>query len=267
MVTSSSGKYVLANGTRVYLEDAGSGRPLLLIHGGVGTAQDNFAQHIPLFAKHFRVIAPDSRGHGRTENPHDRLTYGTMADDVAALIRAMDLPRPYVCGWSDGGQIALELAMRYPDIASAYIAGGVCRSLSQKATSALNAIGFLAPGTVDLQKMEESVPALTAKARQLHSPQGNEYWKDLLVAISFLWLTPFEYTESDFTKITAPTLFLLGDRDQFNPLEQIVEMYRFTPSSELAIVPNSDHSLRSDVVRFTEIVLEFLLRQPSGSSQ
>jgi pimeloyl-ACP methyl ester carboxylesterase len=163
--------------------------------------------------------------------------------------------------------MALELAMRYPDIATAYIAGGVCRKLSQEAVGALNAMGFLAPGSIDLQKMEESVPAFMAKAKELHSAQGKEYWRDLLLAISFLWMTPFEYTEREFAKIITPVLFLIGDRDQFNPLEQVIEMYRFTPNSELAIVPNADHSLSLDVARFTDIVLDFLFRHPPVGSQ
>ena len=112
------------------------------------------------------------------------------------------------------------------------------------------------------------MPELMSKARQIHSPQGLEYWKELLVSISSLWLTPFHYKDEDLATIKAPVLFLLGDRDEFNPLEQVVEMYRLIPSSELAIVPNSDHSLRRDVPRFTDIVLEFLMRhQPTGQPE
>ena len=77
------GTHVEANGLRVYYEVHGEGEPLLLIHGGTATSQ-SWASHLPAFTEHFRVIAPDSRGHGRTDNPTGKLGYRLMADDVAA---------------------------------------------------------------------------------------------------------------------------------------------------------------------------------------
>jgi pimeloyl-ACP methyl ester carboxylesterase len=109
-----AGAYIEANGLRVYYEVCGEGEPLLLIHGGTATSQ-SWTSHLPAFTEHFRVFAPDSRGHGRTDNP---------ADDVAALIKALGLQRPLVLGYSDGGQIALELGMRYPGLARALVLGG-----------------------------------------------------------------------------------------------------------------------------------------------
>ena len=265
MSSSPTSQYVSANGISIWVNTLGMGTPLLLLHGGMGTATDNFHDHIPIFARHFRVIAPDSRGHGRTNNPGGMLSYRLMADDIAGLIRALGLSSPLVCGWSDGGQIALELAMRYPGLARAYVAGGVSRTLTEDAVRDLNAVGFLGPGSIDLPRLENSFPNLIAKARQIHSPQGQDYWRDLLLSISTLWLAPWEYKDADLARISTPILFLLGDRDEFNPLEQAVEMYRLAPNSELAIVPHKDHSLRSDVERFTSIVLEFLLRQQASA--
>ena len=115
---SSVGTYVEANGLRVYYEVYGEGEPLLLIHGGTATSQ-SWASHLPAFAEHFRVFAPDSRGHGRTDNPTGGLGYRAMADDVAASIDALGLHRPLVLGYSDGGQVALELGMRYPGLTRA----------------------------------------------------------------------------------------------------------------------------------------------------
>jgi hypothetical protein len=73
---------------------------LLLVHGGTATSQ-SWASHLPAFAEHFRVFAPDSRGHGRTDNPTGELGYRVMADDVAALVDALGLRRPLVLGYSD----------------------------------------------------------------------------------------------------------------------------------------------------------------------
>src|SRR5918998_344841 len=109
---ATAGTYIEANGLRVYYEVYGEGEPLLLIHGGTATSR-SWASHLPAFTEHFQVFAPDSRGHGRTDNPTGELSYRVMADDVAAL----GLQRPLVLGYSDGGRIALELGMRYPGLA------------------------------------------------------------------------------------------------------------------------------------------------------
>src|SRR5215204_7455738 len=78
---------------------------------------------VPHLVDGFRLITPDSRGHGRSTNPVGELFYTLIADDVAALIAALELTRPVVGGYSDGGQVALELAARHPDAASALIVG------------------------------------------------------------------------------------------------------------------------------------------------
>ena len=116
------GRYVSANGLQIYYEEYGQGEPLVLVHGGTETSQIWQAQ-IPTFAKHFRVLTPDCRGHGRTVNPSGTLSYRLMADDLAAFVHAVGLQKPLIYGYSDGGQIALEVGMRYPDLAQALVVG------------------------------------------------------------------------------------------------------------------------------------------------
>src|SRR5512138_1536772 len=113
--STQNGHYVEANGLKIYYEGFGSGEPLILIHGGMAIGK-SFAPEIPAFSKQFRVIVPDSRGHGKTDNPGAEFNYRLMADDTASFIKALGLNRPLLCGWSDGGQIALELGMHYPEL-------------------------------------------------------------------------------------------------------------------------------------------------------
>ena len=111
-LATGAGHYIEANVLDIYYEEYGSGVPLLLIHGD--TLNHNmWEQHIPEFARHFRVIAPDSRAHGRTKNSGAILGYRLLADDSVALIQALGLVRPLMCGSSGGGQIALEMGMNY----------------------------------------------------------------------------------------------------------------------------------------------------------
>ena len=119
---SPLGHHVQANGLEIYYEEYGGGEPLLLLHGGTLSSR-SWQAHAPAFAQHFRVIAPDSRGHGRTRNPTDELSYRLMADDLAAFVQALGLNKPLLCGFSDGAQIAMEFGMHYPDLAKALVAG------------------------------------------------------------------------------------------------------------------------------------------------
>ena len=121
----SENKYVEANGLNMFYIEKGKGQPLILLHGGIGTAEFNWSKQIEFFSKDFRVLAIDSRGHGRTDNPTGEFSYKLMADDVAALIKALNLENPFVMGWSDGGQIVLEIGINYPDITKALVAGGI----------------------------------------------------------------------------------------------------------------------------------------------
>lgn len=258
---SQSGQYIKANGLNIYYEEHGSGEPLVLIHGGLGIG-NNFQPHIPRFAKQFRVITPDSRGHGRTDNPSGELSYRLMADDTAAFIRALGLHQPSVCGWSDGGQIALELGMHYPDLMKCMVVGAAWYQFSQSYQNLLKGMGFESPGLVNTERMKQSMPQFVEMLRSLHAPiHGQDHWETLATQISTMWWTPLGYTEADFQKIKAPTLILVGDRDAMIPVEEAVEMYRFIQGAELAIVPGAEHSLpyaRGEM--FSTIVLDFLTR-------
>jgi pimeloyl-ACP methyl ester carboxylesterase len=258
---SEQGNFISANGIEIYYQEFGTGYPLVFLHGGMGTSE--MARPVTeVLAKHFRVISPDSRGHGRTENSLSDLSYQLMADDIAAFISAKNIDSPFVCGWSDGGQIAIELGIRYTGLAKALVISGAWKEFSEGYLQGLANIGFEAPGQIDLNKIQEIRPESCEKWQMGHSSQGSEYWKDLLSAISELWFTPVVYENEDFNRITDPALILLGDRDTVASVEQMVELYRLIPHSELAIVPNADHSLpRSE--RYVEIVLDFFIRQSS----
>lgn len=253
--------YVRANGLNIYYEEYGSGEPLVLLHGGTMTSK-MWSQHIPAFAERFRVIAPEIRRHGNTDNPTGEFSYRFLADDAAGFIRALELRRPIICGYSDGGQIVLELGMHYPDLAGALVIGAAWFRFTDSYRDWLTAFGFEVPGRVDLEHIEREMPRMVETWRAWHAPRGADYWKTLLPQISTMWMTPLDYTEADFRKIRVPTLILVGDRDGMVTLEEAVDMYRYIQGAELAIVPDSDHMfLWSKPEVFTNTVMDFCLRQ------
>jgi pimeloyl-ACP methyl ester carboxylesterase len=128
-IKRSEGRYVRANGTDIYRVEAGTGEPLLPLHGGLVStnllwvgAPVAYVSYMETFAQHFRVIAPDTRGHGKTVNAGGgSIPYTQLADDVVALIDALGLDRPLICGFSDGGHTATIVGIRHPGAVRAIV--------------------------------------------------------------------------------------------------------------------------------------------------
>jgi pimeloyl-ACP methyl ester carboxylesterase len=112
--TPGKGEYAEVNGINLYYETLGAGRPLILLHGGLGSGE-MFGPVLPILAERHQVIAVDLQGHGRTADIDRPIDIRLMADDIAALIDHLDLDRPDVVGWSLGGGVALQTAVRHPD--------------------------------------------------------------------------------------------------------------------------------------------------------
>ena len=253
------GKFIKANGVNIYYEDYGSGKPLVLLHGGLGSST-RMRPFVPAFSKHFRIITPDTRGHGKTDNPSGEFSYRLLAHDLAEFIKRLELYEPFVCGWSDGGQTALELGMHYPNLAKGLMVGAAWFKFSESYQNSLRFLGVEAPGRVNYEQTEKAFPQFVDVLRSIHEP-GPDYWKELLKQISIMWWSPLGYNANDFERIIIPTLILVGDRDAIVPVEEAVEMYRLIPNAELAIAPNADHGfpyINPDT--FTALCLGFLLR-------
>lgn len=253
------GHYVQANGLNVYYEEYGSGKPLILLHGGTVTSQ-MWQPFLSFFVPHFRVITPDSRAHGKTNNPSGELSYHLMADDVIAFIQALNLTEPLVFGYSDGGQIALEIGMRYPNIPAALVVGAAWYKFSETYINFLKRVGFEGLGMVNFEKIQSHAPEWVSVLKTEHThTDDSDYWQTLLKQISIMWWTPLDYTADDFHKITAPTLVLIGDRDGTIEIEQAVDMYQLIPNAELVVLPNTNHFSALNEYS-TKLVLDFLVR-------
>ena len=252
--------FVNANGIKIYYESFGSGKPLIFLHGAMGTSQV-WKQYVPILSNEFNIILPDVRGHGKTENPGKKIDLHLMADDIAALIDALKLDKPFFCGWSGGGDIGLDIAMRYPHYVSRLIVGGVTLRVTEMALASLKAMGLEGPGHINFEQVEKAIPQLTNVWKNDHV-QSPLHWKELLTQVSFEMINPTLPAEDDLKQISVPTLIIWGDRDQFFPVEDAVELYRLIPNAQLAVFPNADHFVtRTKVMLFAEVVKEFALSQ------
>lgn len=253
--------YIIANGINTYYLEQGEGYPLILLHGGFSTARIGWEKIIPKLSKNFRVIAPDYRGHGKTDNPSGKFSYRLMADDIAELITVLKLDKPIICGHSDGGQIALELALNYPEQIKAVVITGVLIEISENYVKDLNDWGFLNPGVVDFDLFERMFEEYIPVLREAYSPvYGPDYWKTFVKEISKVWLTPEEFPGEKIKNISLPVLNIHADHDLI-PVEEALRIFRLIPHSELAVAPNSDHSLPvNNLDLFLALISDFLRR-------
>jgi len=109
-----TGQYADVNGIKLYYETQGAGRPMILLHGGLGSGE-MFGPVLPQLAERHQVVTVDLQGHGRTADIDRPIDVRLMADDVAALIEHLGLATPDVVGYSLGGGVALHTAAKYPD--------------------------------------------------------------------------------------------------------------------------------------------------------
>jgi pimeloyl-ACP methyl ester carboxylesterase len=261
---------VIANDLTIYYEESGSGDPLILLHGSMGSGAHwrPYASH---FAAHNRVIIPDARDHGRTtftETDLTRTNPHCLADDVVALMDALALEKAVLCGWSAGGNTALQAALSYPERVKALIVGGTVHHVSEKTQAALMAMGLDGPGKVNLARSQQVIPHLIAEWQQTHA-QFPQHWLRLLERRSHLMLNPSPLMPpEELAGIKVPALVIWGDRDHLLPVEQAVEVYRALPNAQLAVIPNADHFVtRTHQAEFGRIVTNFLDNLSHGETR
>ena len=239
--SSASGRSIDVNEVVLYYEEQGEGAPLILIHGGL-VSSAMWQAVLPHLVDGFRVITPDSRGHGRSTNPAGELSYPLIADDVAALIAALELERPVVGGWSDGGQVALELGARHPGVAGSLIVGAAYPDFVgtglREAHKGL--LGADDAGTPDTAQLEEHLGDFAGVLKTWHSG-GAQQWQALVQQTAPMWLDYAGLTPDDLREIVDPALVLAGDRDEWITLDLMVSLYRALPNAELAVCPQADH--------------------------
>ena len=263
----------------------GRASTLIVLHGGVVSTNliwegvpIAYASHMGALANHFRVIAPDTRGGGRTAHSgSEEVSFDVLADDVVALIDALGLERPLITGFSEGAITATIVAIRNPDAVRAVVndAGydafnphspsmAMCRMMLGGSPDAIGADPDGAAGFFEQSDEMRAVFELM-KADQ-DSGQGPGHWKTYLnLAFPRISKSP-GYTFEDLRKISSPTLILTGDRDNFCSVEEGVTAYRMLQHGELAILPNTGHLITPAAIETTIEFFERQLSSPSGST-
>jgi pimeloyl-ACP methyl ester carboxylesterase len=270
-----AGRSIHANGIDIHYIEAGAGPPLILLHGGIVSTNPVWAGHpfayvssMDALAAQFRVIAPDARGYGRTVHPGGAIPYTLLADDVAALIAALELDRPAVCGFSDGAMTATVVAIRHPRSVGSLVNHSGYDLLNPDAPTHAMMRQMLG-GSPDAKAADpEAAERMFGSSDEMRmtfalmqadhdGSQGDGYWQTL-IAETFDRLTqPAGYTFDDLGAVEVPALVLTGDRDQFCTVEEALVAYRALPQGQLAVLPDHGHLITPAAIRATT---EFLGR-------
>jgi pimeloyl-ACP methyl ester carboxylesterase len=249
------------NGIEVYYEIHGQGEPLVLLHGGMNPSQ-TYGAVLEELALDRQVIAIHLQGHGKTRDSDRPLSYEQMADDVAALVAQLGIGRASVMGYSMGGGVALQAAVRHPEIVEKLIVVSMPFRQDGPFPEILTAF----------EQMPANASAIAAGIAS--SPLGQLYpgvdWESLAKKIGMMNALPYDWTRQ-VAGIAAPTLLIFADAD-FIRLEHIAEFYKLlgggrrdpgmdgslrTPN-RLAIIPGTTHYTLLEAKAVTAFSKQFL---------
>jgi pimeloyl-ACP methyl ester carboxylesterase len=250
------------NGAELWVEEYGAGDPIVLIHGGLCAIQ-MWGGAIPLLAETHRVFALDDRGHGRSTNPASKLSYEQIADDAVALVRQLELSNPVICGWSDGGEIALQIGLRHPGVARALVAGATSLELGTESTRQLLRQFFHVGNDdrVDFDAFKQQFAETLLPMMRAWHPGGDAQIEMIVRQSAEMWLSYPGLTRGELDRIVDPVLVISGDRDEHVPVEEAVRLYRSLPNAELALLPGASHMRPVfEAETFVRAVLDFVQR-------
>ncbi len=232
--SAGTGHHVAVNGIRMYYEVHGHGRPLLMLHGGTGNGTQ-FVHQLPAFSPSYRCIVPDCCAQGRTTDRPGPLTYHAMAEDMIALLDKLHVKRADVMGWSDGGNIGLDMAMHHPERVGHLVTFG-----ANFQPDGLN------PDDVEWNNRAtaQSFGAGMREAWMRMNPQPDHY-EQAMNKIIAMWRTQPRWALADLRTIRAKTLVVAGEHDLIRR-DHTEQLASAIPGAELWIVPGATHSVMVD---------------------
>jgi pimeloyl-ACP methyl ester carboxylesterase len=233
------------NGTSIFFAQYGSGAPVLLLHGGLGSST-HWGYQIGALSANYLVTVMDTRGHGRSPLPAKAFHYAQFAEDAAGLLDYLNIKAAAVIGWSDGGVTGLALAAANPERVSKLFAFGANASLDG-----------MKPGGAKTPTFAAYAARCRAEYRKL-SPQP-EKWPDLVARLRAMWRSEPNFTKRDLAAISVPTVIADGEYDEIIRRDHTESMAHAIPHARLAILPGVSHfAMMQDPALFNRELSDFL---------
>ena len=242
------GRIAAVNDLRMYYEIHGEGDPLLLLHA-YNASGIFWKPFIPAFSERYRLIIPDIRGHGRTDNPAAGFSHRQVARDTYALLDHLEIGPFRAIGVSTGGNALVHMALQQPARPQAMVLVGSTYRYPESARAVMR------------QRTEDTLtPEIVEKLRHYHK-LGDDQIRALHLIFHSIkdCRDDMNLTPGHLAAVRASTLIVHGDRDTFFPLSIGVDMYRAIPDAYLWTIPNGDHiPIVKHAEAFTHTALEFL---------
>jgi pimeloyl-ACP methyl ester carboxylesterase len=244
IATDRSGE-IPANGITIHYAIYGQGSPVVFLHGGLANT-DYWGNQVPAVAAHHAVIWIYSRGHGRSTRDSRPYGYDLMADDVVAVLDSLKIEKADIVGWSDGGILGIDLALRHKDrvrkvfaFAANTVTSGVKEGVEKNPTFAAY-----------IERAGHEYEA--------HSATPKEY-NAFVDQISKMWAEQPNWTDKQLKSIETPILVVDGDHDEAIKREHTEYIAATIPGAGLLILPNASHfAFLQDPALFNATVLHFL---------
>jgi pimeloyl-ACP methyl ester carboxylesterase len=221
--------YASVNGLKLYYEVHGSGRPLVLMHGGLLTIDLNFGPLLGPLAADRQVIAVELQGHGHTADTDRTMTIEALAGDVVALLDQLEIAEADLFGFSLGGLVAYAVALGAPDrVGRLIVASADAHRPPGRESAPLDEDRM--PTAADFQAMRDAYSAV--------APDPAHF--DEFAAKTSTMVHEFPGWTDDLRSLRTPTLLVFGDRD-FSPLTDVAELFLLLPNAQLAVLPGTTH--------------------------
>ena len=233
--------YKNVNGLHMYYEIHGKGYPLVLIHGGGSTIGTTFGRILPEVSKTAMVIAVELQAHGHTRDIDRPLSFEQDADDVSALLMALNIHKADFLGFSNGGSTVMQIAIRHPELVRKAI---VCSSFYKREGIYPMVWNFIRDGSIDT--MPKELKEAYLKINRDTNGLTVMHDRDRRRMLDFQ-----DWRDDDLRSIKVPTLLVSGDRDVATP-EHTIEMYRLIPDCRLAILPGVHGEYLNEITVYRE---------------
>ena len=241
-MTENKGSYASVNGLEMYYEIHGTGQPLVLLHGAFSAIGTSFGELLPQLAKTRQVIAFEMQAHGRTADIDRPLSLEQMADDTAAALRQLGIERADIFGYSMGAGVALQVAIRHPEVVRKLVLASVTYNSSGVHPGLMEGLANMRPEDMAGSPWHEEYTRIAPNPEDFATLFAKKTQMDREIQD-----LPAEAIEA----IETPTLLIIGDSDIVRP-EHAVEMFRLLggvvagdlaglPNARLAILPGTTH--------------------------
>lgn len=218
--------YANVNGLKMYYEIHGTGTPLVLIHGGGSTIQTTFGRVLSMFAKNHKVIAVEMQAHGHTADIDRPLSFEQDADDIAALLKYLNIDKADIFGFSNGASTTFQFAIRHPEMTNKIVAGSTFYNRSGAPSWFFDMMS-----KITFEEMPQLLKDAFLKINSDTNALQRMFERDVARMKSFP-----DISEEQMKSIKAPALIIIGDKDIVSP-EHAAEIHRLISNSRLAIFP------------------------------